>query len=133
MILIAFSKVYNQAHIFEGYEEAIYVEYLLKLYHMRKAKSQKITTAQVVDPMTKDIKPDINQQDQEKREVTAKSDKTRCETLDTNEISALFKDYSEFLSSNKFDQQVQVEKEDDVSSEELEMVNKPTDHLMEPL
>eukprot|EP00268_Persea_americana_P053136 TRINITY_DN5995_c1_g1_i1.p1 TRINITY_DN5995_c1_g1~~TRINITY_DN5995_c1_g1_i1.p1 ORF type:complete len:117 (-),score=27.25 TRINITY_DN5995_c1_g1_i1:1308-1658(-) len=92
--------------IFEGYEEAIGVEYLLTLYHMRKAKSQKLTAAQVVEPMTKDIKPDINKQDQEKREVTANSDETRCETLDMNEISALFKEYSEFLSSNKFDQQV---------------------------
>ena len=34
---------------------------------MRKGKSKKLTEAQVVEPLTKDIKPDVEKQDHERR------------------------------------------------------------------
>lgn len=67
--------------IFEWYREAIHVEYMLKWYCMQKAKSQKITKAQVVEPMAKDIKRDIEKQKHEKKEFTTNLNDTTYRAL----------------------------------------------------
>lgn len=87
----------------------------------QEGKSQASTKVNVMEPIAKNINIDIEKQKQEISDSTINSD------------DELWDKETEFPPLDSVAQQMQPTKEEEQCNEELEIVSKPTNHLMEPI
>ena len=105
--------------IFEGYPEAICVEYRFRESRMRKSKSQKEQSPQVIEahavvPMVENIKPDIEDPKLEGENSMTSLGEVACTTFEEGHTLAELEGKGlEFPFLDVGDQKVQEAKEDE--------------------